>query len=78
MKRIKEFFADLSETITVTRLDGVLIVAISVLTGLFLGMLCSPRKTMKFRWYNGNNVFHNKSEEEVPEEDENEEISSNQ
>lgn len=66
MKRIREFFCDLSETITVTKLDGVLIVAVSVLAGMFLGMLCSPRKTT--RWYNGNQIYHNGEEGEMPED----------
>ncbi|MBP3487792.1 MAG: hypothetical protein J6K53_05290 [Roseburia sp.] len=67
MKRIREFFSDLSETITVTKLDGVLIVAVSVLAGMFLGMLCSPRKTT--RWYNGNQIYRNGAEGELPESD---------
>ena len=28
MKKVRDFFADMSETITVTKLDGVLIVAV--------------------------------------------------
>lgn len=60
MKRIREFFGDLSETMTVTKLDGVLIVAVSALAGMFLGMLCSPRKTT--RWYNGNQIYRNDEE----------------
>lgn len=67
MKRIREFFSDLSETVTVTKLDGVLIVAVSALAGMFLGMLCSPRKTT--RWYNGNQIYHNGEAGELPGND---------
>lgn len=44
MKKIKEFFADMTETVSVTKLDGTLIVAIAALSGVIIGMLISPRK----------------------------------
>lgn len=53
MKRLKEFFSDLSETITVTKLDGVLIVTIGTLAGVIIGMLCSPRKNLTCGCGNG-------------------------
>lgn len=34
MKKIKEFFADMTETVSVTKLDGTLIVAIAALSGV--------------------------------------------
>ena len=47
MKKIKEFFADMTETVSVTKLDGTLIVAIAALSGVIIGMLISPRKNAK-------------------------------
>ena len=44
MKKLKELWATMPETVTVTRLDGILIVTISALVGAIIGMLCSPRK----------------------------------
>ena len=37
MKKIKEFFADMTETVSVTKLDGTLIVAIAALSGVIIG-----------------------------------------
>ena len=48
MKKIKEFFADMTETVSVTKLDGTLIVAIAALSGVIIGMLISPRKNAKY------------------------------
>lgn len=55
MKKIREFFATIHEQITITKLDGVLIVAVSALAGIVLGMLCSPKKNMIIGSQNGNN-----------------------
>lgn len=57
MKKCKEFFGTLSETLTVTKLDGILIVAISALAGVIVGTLCSPRKNTV--WNNGNTLTEN-------------------
>lgn len=57
IKKCKEFFGTLSETFTVTKADGLLIVAIATLFGVIIGMLCSPRKHTV--WYNGNTVTKN-------------------
>lgn len=70
MGRIREFFGDLSETVTVTKLDGVLIVAISVLAGMVVGMLCSPRKNAKYGCGNGTTTIHNWSDEDWFEDEE--------
>lgn len=64
MKRCKEFFSDLSETMTVTRLDGVLIVAIGTLVGVIIGMLCSPRKNLTCGCGNGTTTIHNWDDED--------------
>ena len=53
MKKIKEFFADMTETVSVTKLDGTLIVAIAALSGVIIGMLISPRKNAKYGCGNG-------------------------
>ena len=53
MKKIKEFFTDMTETVSVTKLDGVLMVAIAALSGVILGMLISPRKNAKYGCGNG-------------------------
>ena len=47
MKKLKEFFADMTESVSVTKLDGTLIVAIAALSGVIIGMLISPRKNAK-------------------------------
>ena len=57
MKKCREFFATLSDTVTITKLDGVLMLAISALAGVIVGMLCSPRKNTI--WNNGNTVTKN-------------------
>lgn len=64
MKRFKEFFSDLSETITVTKLDGVLIVTIGALAGVIIGMLFSPRKNLTCGCGNGATTINNWSDEE--------------
>ena len=64
MKKIKEFFADMTETVSVTKLDGTLIVAIAALSGVIIGMLISPRKNAKYGWGNGKTYITNKGEDE--------------
>lgn len=54
----------MSENITVTKLDGVLIVAVSALAGIILGMLCSPRKNAKYGCGNGTTTIHNWKDED--------------
>lgn len=57
MKKIKEFWATLPETVTVTRLDGILIVTICALAGVIIGMLCSPRKVISIGCGNEANEY---------------------
>ena len=54
MKKIKEFFADMTETVSVTKLDGTLIVAIAALSGVIIRIkiviktrYCHKKKTCK-------------------------------
>lgn len=74
MKKWKETCEKLSETVTVTKLDGILIVTIGTLIGMILGMLCSPRKNARYGCDNGNTVInHWDDEEEWNDEDWNDE-----
>lgn len=69
MRKLKEFWMSLPETVTFTRREGVLIVTISTLIGIILGMLCSPRKDARYGCNNGNTVIHNWADEDLPEAD---------
>lgn len=64
MKKIKEFFTDMTETVSVTKLDGALIVAIAALSGVILGMLISPRKNAKYGCGNGTTYITNHGEDD--------------
>ena len=64
MKKLKEFFADMTESVSVTKLDGTLIVAIAALSGVIIGMLISPRKNAKYGCDNGTNYITNNGEED--------------
>lgn len=59
MKKWKEFWTTLPEAVTVTKLDGILIVAISALVGVIIGMLCSPRKYISIGCGNEANEINN-------------------
>ena len=58
MKKLKEFWKTMPETVTVTRLDGLLIVTICALAGVIIGMLCSPRKVISIGCGNEANEIH--------------------
>ena len=47
-KNKRNFLTDMTETVSVTKLDGTLIVAIAALSGVIIGMLISPRKNAKY------------------------------
>ena len=72
MKKLKEFFADMTETVSVTKLDGTLIVAIAALSGVIIGMLISPRKNAKYGCDNGTTYITN-GEDDWDWDDENQE-----
>lgn len=67
MEKWKERLEKLSETVTVTKLDGILLIAIGTLSGMILGMLCSPRKNAQYGCNNGNTM--NQWKEELEEEE---------
>lgn len=66
MKKVKEFFATITETVNVTKLDALLIVTISTLVGMLIGMLCLPKKHQVIGCNNGNYLLEDES---VAEED---------
>lgn len=68
MEKWKGTLAKLSETVTVTKLDGILIVTIGTLIGMILGMLCSPRKNARYGCNNGNTMIHNWGEDDIEDE----------
>ncbi len=84
MKKLKKFMAALPEQVTVTRMDGILIVTVSALVGVIVGMLCSPRKNITCGCGNGTTTIHNwgngeedfDEAEETPVWEEDEEIIS--
>ena len=53
MEKWKKRFESLSETITITKLDGSLLLAICALAGIIIGMLISPRKNAHYGCNNG-------------------------
>ncbi len=68
MEKWKKGFESLSETITITKLDGSLLLAICALAGIIIGMLISPRKNAHYGCNNGSteiNNFGNDSEDEM-------------
>lgn len=69
MEKFKKVLEGMSETVTVTKLDGVLLIAVSALAGIILGMLCSPRKNARYGCNNGNNLFCGLDEEEYEDDD---------
>ena len=71
MKKLKELWTTLPETVTVTRLDGFLIVTICALAGVIIGMLCSPRKVISIGCGNEANEFKGmgSSDDRVEESD---------
>ena len=58
MKKLKELWKTMPETVTVTRLDGILIVTICALAGVIIGMLCSPRKVISIGCGNEANEYN--------------------
>ena len=70
MIKIKVFFADMTETVSVTKLDGTLIVAIAALSGVIIGMLISPRKNAKYGCGNGTTYITNNGEDDWDWDDE--------
>lgn len=66
MCKIKELIQELSETTTMSKKEYVLTIAVSLLGGIVLGMLCSPKKHTVIGCNNGNN---NCDEDDMWEDD---------
>ena len=56
--------------VSVTKLDGTLIVAIAALSGVIIGMLISPRKNAKYGCGNGTTYITNNGEDDWDWDDE--------
>lgn len=68
MEKIKNYLSTLSETITVTKLDGLLAVLAAVMFGCIVGMLISPRTTKTIGCGNGCTRYLCREEDECEEE----------
>ena len=72
MQKWKERLETLTETVTITKLDGTLLLAICGLAGIIIGMLISPRKNAHYGCNNGSteiNNFGTDAEDELFDED---------
>ena len=63
MEKWKERLETLSETVTVTKLDGTLLLAICGMAGIIIGMLISPRKNARYGCNNGNTEINHFDED---------------
>lgn len=68
MERMKNYLSMLSESITVTKLDGLLAVLTALLAGCVIGMVISPRKNQTFGCGNGCHRHFYREEDECEEE----------
>ena len=69
-KNKRNFLRIMTETVSVTKLDGTLIVAIAALSGVIIGMLISPRKNAKYGCGNGTTYITNNGEDDWDWDDE--------
>ena len=69
MKKMKEYFAALSEPVTLTKKEKMMTVALAALTGLVLGMLIFPRKTTSICCGNDNGNYYPSDEAWEDEEE---------
>ncbi len=70
MKKLKAFWEDLNKNIVVRKRELVLGVALGAVSGMVLGMLCSPRKNVTIgshNWGNGCNNSPQPLDEEMEE-----------
>ena len=54
MKRVMNFFKDISEEIRISKREFLLTIAVCVLGGIVVGMIGSPRKKQVIGSHNGN------------------------
>lgn len=69
MEKFKKVLEGMSETVTVTKLDGVLLITVSALAGIILGMLCSPRKNARYGCNSENTMICGRDEGESEDDD---------
>ncbi len=67
MKKIKNYLETMSETVSMTRKEQTLMLALAMLAGCVLGMLISPRKSICCGNGNGTQNYYGPSGEEEPE-----------
>ncbi len=67
MKKLKKFWEDLHVNIVVNRRELVLGVALCAVSGLVLGMLCSPRKQVTIGSHNSGNGCYNNAQSRAEE-----------
>lgn len=67
MKKIKNYLEFMSETVSITRKEQTLVLALAMLAGCVLGMLISPRKSIYNANGNGTQYYYGPSGEEEPE-----------
>ncbi len=62
MKKLKKFWEDLYVDIVVNKRELVLGMALCAVSGLVLGMLCSPRKQVTIGSHNSGNGCYNNAQ----------------
>lgn len=67
MKKMKEYLASMSETVSMTRKEQTLALVIAMLSGCILGMLISPRKSICCGNGNGTQNYYGPVGEEAPD-----------
>ena len=69
MQKIKEYLETLSESVTITKKEKLMTVAIAALSGMVLGMLLSPRKTTSICCGNDNGNYYPSDEDHFDDEE---------
>lgn len=69
MKKMRNFFDSLSESVTITKKDQLFMILIAALAGCIFGMLFSPRRNQAIVCGNGNKNNCTESSEESEEKE---------
>ncbi len=64
MKKLKDLWNNIPEELTVTKLDGALLVIDSLLLGILLGILFAPRRKATYGCGNGTTTIYQYGPEE--------------